>query len=153
MTLRTRLTDDLKAAMKSGDAPRVSTVRMIIAKIKEADIAARPKGVREVPDDDLLAVLRSMVKQRHDAIVLYRQGGRDELAERESAEIRLIETYLPPTLDEAGLADAVDQAIAATGATTVKDLGRVMAALKSAAGASLDMGRANGIARARLAPA
>ncbi len=151
MSLRTRFSDDLKTAMKAGDSARVSTVRMIIARMKEADIASRPKGVTQVSDDDLVPLLRSMIKQRHDSVTLYRQGGREELAEREEAEIRLIEHYLPASLDEAGLDQAVSRAIDETGATAAKDLGRVMAALKAAHGATLDMGRANQVARARLA--
>ena len=151
MSLRQRFTDDLKTAMKSGDTARLSTIRLIIAKMKEADIAARPKGVDHVTDTELVPVLRSMVKQRHDSVALYRQGNREELAAREEAEIAVIETYLPAGLDGEALERAVEAAIADTGATSARDLGRVMAALKSAHGAALDMGRANGLARARLA--
>ena len=151
MSLRTRLSDDMKTAMKAGETARLSAIRMIMARLKDADIAARPKGITQLPDEDLVPVLRSMVKQRQDSVALYRQGGREELAEREAAEIQLIEAYLPATLDDAGLEDAVAKAIADTGAASAKDLGRVMAALKSAHGAALDMGRANQVARARLA--
>jgi uncharacterized protein YqeY len=150
MTLRTRLSDDLKVAMKAGEAARVSTIRLVLAKIKDADIAARPKGVDQLPDDELVGVLRSMVKQRHDSVALYRQGGREELADKELAEIKLIEAYLPASLDDAGLEAAIASAIEETGATSIKDLGRVMAVLKAAHGASLDMGRASQAARARL---
>jgi uncharacterized protein YqeY len=151
-SLRDRLTDDLKTAMKAGETARVSAVRLIIAKMKEADIAARPKGIDRISDEDLVPVLRSMVKQRNDSIALYKQGNREELAAREQAEITIIEAYLPAGLDAAGLDAAVDAAIAQTGATSAKDLGRVMGALKSAHGAALDMGRANELARARLSP-
>ena len=151
MSLRTRLSDDMKTAMKAGETARLSAIRMIMARFKDADIAARPKGITQLPDEDLVPVLRSMVKQRQDSVALYRQGGREELAEREAAEMQLIEAYLPATLDDAGLEDAVAKAIADTGAASAKDLGRVMAALKSAHGAALDMGRANQVARARLA--
>ncbi len=151
MSLRARFSDDLKSAMKAGEPARVSTIRLIIARMKDADIAGRPKGADQVTDDELTALLRSMVKQRHDSVALYRQGGRDELAAKEEAEIALIEAYLPATLDGAGLDEAVTKAIADTGAASSKDLGRVMAALKAAHGAALDMGRASQVARARLA--
>ena len=150
MSLRDRLSDDLKTAMKAGESARVSTIRLIIARMKDADIAGRPKGADHVTDDELVALLRSMVKQRHDSVALYRQGGREELAAKEEAEIALIGTYLPATLDGAGLEQAVTNAIADTGAKSAKDLGRVMAALKATHGAALDMGRANQVARARL---
>jgi uncharacterized protein YqeY len=150
MSLRTRLTDDLKTAMKAGDTARTSTIRLVIARMKETDIANRPKGVEQTSDEDLVPVLRSMVKQRQDSVALYRQGDREELAAKEEAEITLIETYLPASLDGPALDEAVTAAISDTGATSAKDLGRVMAALKSAHGTALDMARANQAARARL---
>ena len=150
MSLRTRLTDDLKTAMKSGDTARTSTIRLIIARMKETDIAGRPKGVEQTSDEDLVPVLRSMVKQRQDSVALYRQGDREELAAKEEAEIALIEAYLPASLDGPALDEAVASAITETGATSGKDLGRVMAALKSTHGTALDMARANAAARARL---
>ena len=150
MSLRDRLGDDLKTAMKAGEKPRVSTIRLIVARMKEADIAARPKGIEQVSDEELAAMLRSMVKQRRDSIALYRQGGREELAAAEETEIGVIEGYLPAGLDDAGLERAVADAIASTGAAGPKEIGRVMAALKASHGAALDMARANAIVRARL---
>ena len=150
MSLRDRLGDDLKTAMKAGEKPRVSTIRLIVARMKEADIAARPKGIERVSDEELAAMLRSMVKQRRDSIALYRQGGREELAAAEETEIGVIEGYLPAGLDDAGLERAVADAIASTGAAGPKEIGRVMAALKASHGAGLDMARANAIVRARL---
>ena len=85
MSLRTRLSDDMKTAMKAGETARLSAIRMIMARFKDADIAARPKGITQLPDEDLVPVLRSMVKQRQDSVALYRLGGREELAEREAA--------------------------------------------------------------------
>ena len=151
MSLRDRLSDDLKAAMRAGDSARVSTIRMINARVKDADIAARPAGVDRLADDQVVPLLRNMIKQRRDAAELYLQGLRPELAAKEEAEIKVIEAYLPAALDAAGLAAAVDAAIAETGATTPKDMGRVMAALKAAHGAALDMGAANAAVRAKLA--
>ena len=151
MGLREAFTEGLKAAMKSGDAPRTSTLRMILARLKDADIAARPKGIAAVPDDEVLGVLRGMVKSRRESVELYRQGGRPELAAKEEAEIVVIEGFLPAQMDEAGLARAVDAAVAETGAAGPKDMGRVMAALKAAHGAALDLGRATPLVKARLA--
>ncbi len=150
MSLRDRFTQDLKAAMKAGDATRVSTVRMIIARIKELDIAARPRGTGAVGEAEIIAALRNMVKSRSEAATLYVQGGRDELAAKEDAEIVLIEGYLPAPMQDAALDEAVDAAIAATRAAGMRDIGRVMAALKAAHGADLDMARANALVRARL---
>ena len=150
MGLRERFTDDLKIAMKAGEAKRVSTVRLIIARMKEADIASRPRGVERVGDDELVAMLRGMVKQRRDSIALYRQGNREELAAGEEAEIAVIDTYLPAALDASGLDRAVDEAIAASGASGPKEIGKVMAALKAAHGAALDMGQANAVVKAKL---
>ncbi|MCQ8241005.1 GatB/YqeY domain-containing protein [Rhizosaccharibacter radicis] len=148
--LRQRFTDGLKSSMKAGDSARTSTIRMIIAKMKELDIAARPRGVEQVGDDDLVGMLRGMVKSRAEASALYIQGGRGELAAKEDAEIVVIEEFLPTPMDAAALEAAVDTAIAATGAASVKDMGKVMGALKAAHGAALDLGRANGLVKEKL---
>ncbi len=142
MTVRDAFTDQLKLAMKAGDAPRVSTLRMILARLKEVDIAARPRGVERVPDADILGMLRAMVKSRQESVALYRQGNRADLVAKEEAEIALIETFLPPALEGEALTAAVAAAIAETGATSVRDMGKVMGALKSRHGAALDMAAA-----------
>ena len=149
MDLRSRFTEEMKAAMKAGDAPRTSAVRMIIAKLKEVDIAARPSGVDKVPDEQVTSMLRGMVKSRRESVDLYRQGGRADLQAKEEAEITVIESFLPQQMDDAQIAALVDAAIAETGATSVKDMGKVMAALKKHGGA-LDMARANPLVKARL---
>ncbi len=151
MALRDQFTEGLKASMKAGDAPRTSTLRMILARLKDVDIAARPKGVTAVPDDEVLSMLRGMVKSRRESVDLYRQGNRPDLAAKEEAEIAVIEGFLPAQMDDAALAGAVDAAVAATGAAGPKDMGRVMAALKAAHGAALDLGRATPLVKARLA--
>ncbi|GAC1344083.1 MAG: GatB/YqeY domain-containing protein [Acetobacteraceae bacterium] len=138
--------------MKGGDTARTSTLRMILAKLKDFDIAARPKGIAAVPDEEVLGMLRGMVKSRRESVDLYRQGNRPELAAKEEAEITVIEAFLPQQMDDAALATAVDAAVASSGAAGPKDMGKVMAALKSAHGAALDMGRAGPLVRARLAP-
>jgi uncharacterized protein YqeY len=150
MTLRTGFTDQLKTSMRAGDAARTSTLRMIMAKLKDLDIAARPKGGDPVPDEDILGMLRGMIKQRREAAELYTQGKRPELAAKEEAEIAVIESFLPKQMDEAAMQEAVESAIAETGATTAKEMGRVMAALKAKHGAALDMGKAGPMVKARL---
>ncbi len=150
MSLRARFTDELKTSMKAGDAPRTSTLRMIMAKLKDQDIAARPAGGDPIPDDAITAMLRGMVKQRREAAELYLQGHRPELAAKENAEIAVIESFLPQQMDEATLQAAVEAAIAQTGATTAKEMGKVMAALKAKHGTALDMSKVNPLVKARL---
>lgn len=150
MALRDRFTEQLKAAMLAKDAPRVSTLRMVTAKLKDIDIAARPKGVERVPDDEVLAMLRGMVKSRRESVEMYRQGNRPELAEKEEAEIAVIEAFLPRQLDDAEIAAAVDHAVAETGAGSIKDMGRVMAALRAKHAAALDMARVGPVVKAKL---
>ena len=150
MSLRERFTDGLKVAMKAGDAPRVSTLRMAMARLKDLDIAARPRGVAQIPDDEIVAMLRNMVKSRAESAAMYLQGGRPELAAKEDGEIVIIEQFLPAPMDDAALALAVADAVAETGAGTMRDMGRVMAALKARHGAALDLGRANALVKARL---
>jgi hypothetical protein len=150
MSLRASFTEAMKASMRAGDAPRTSTLRMMMAKLKDIDIAARPSGGDPVPDEAIMSMLRGMVKQRREAAELYVQGHRPELAAKENAEIAVIEGFLPQQMDEEAVAAAVDAAIAQTGASTAKDMGRVMAALKSAHGAALDMSKIGPIVKARL---
>src|SRR5271168_2211775 len=98
--MREQFTDALKAAMRAGDAPRTSTLRMILAKLKDADIASRPKGVPEIPDDDIAAMLRGMVKQRRESVEMFAQGNRQDLVDKETAEIAVIESFLPRQMDQ-----------------------------------------------------
>ncbi len=150
MGLRESFTNELKASMKAGNAPRTSTLRMILAKLKDVDIAARPKGVDRVGDAEVMAMLRGMVKSRRESVALYRQGKRQDLVEKEEAEIAVIESFLPRPMDEAATRAAIDDAVAETGAVGVKDMGRVMAALKAKHAATLDMAKAGALARDRL---
>lgn len=150
MTLRDRFTAELKTAMLAKDAPRVSAIRMITARLKDVDIAARPKGITAVPDEEIVAMLRGMVKSRRESADLYRQGNRPELVAKEEAEIAVIEAFLPQQMDEAATAQAVTDAIAETGAAGIKEMGRVMAALKAKHGAVLDMGKVGPIVKAKL---
>ena len=153
MPLRERFSEELKASMKAGDAPRTSTLRMILAKLKDADIAARPKGVSAIPEDEVLALLRGMVKSRRESVDLYRQGNRPDLVAKEEAEIAVIEGFLPRQMDEAAMARAVEETVTEVGASGPKDMGKVMAALKARHGATLDLARAGPLVRARLAGA
>jgi uncharacterized protein YqeY len=149
MTLRTQFTDALKTSMKAGDSARTSTLRMILAKVKDADIAVRPAD--PLSDDQVMSVLRGMVKSRRESVEMYTQGNRPELAAKEEAEIAVIEGFLPQQMDAAAVRAAVDAAVAETGAAGPKDMGKVMAALKAKHAASLDMARATPLVKARLA--
>ncbi len=150
MTLREQFTDQMKASMKAGTADRTSTLRMIMARLKDVDIASRPKGIDKVPDEDILGMLRGMVKSRRESVELYTKGNRPELAAKEEAEIAVIESFLPRQMDTAAMEQAVADAVAETGAVSIKDMGKVMAALKSKHAASLDMAKAGPMVKARL---
>ncbi|MGD0430623.1 MAG: GatB/YqeY domain-containing protein [Acetobacteraceae bacterium] len=150
MSLREQFTDQLKVSMKAGDSARTSTLRMILAKLKDTDIAARPKGIDKVPDEDVLSMLRGMVKSRRESVVLYQQGNRPELAAKEDAEIAVIEAFLPRQMDDAAVEAAVAAAIAETGAVSIKDMGKVMAALRAKHAAALDMAKAGPLVKAKL---
>nr|WP_298795213.1 GatB/YqeY domain-containing protein [uncultured Acetobacter sp.] len=150
MSLRESLMADLKTAMKAGESARVGTIRMMTAKLKDVEIAGRAKGGEGVSEDEGVSALRGMIKTRTESATMYRDAGRPELAEKEEAEIAVIRGYLPPEMDAAALEAAVADAVAASGAETMKDMGKVMAALKAKFGANLDMGRANAVVKARL---
>src|ERR1700722_20735009 len=141
--LRARLSDALKTAMKAHEARPVSTVRMILAGLKDRDIAARGKGNPDgIGDAEIQQMLQSMVKQRRESMVLYEQGNRPELVEQEGGEIAIIESFMPKQLSDAELEEAVIAAIAATGAQAAKDMGRVMAALRETHAGRMDFGKA-----------
>jgi uncharacterized protein YqeY len=150
MSLRARFTEELKASMRAGDAARTSTIRMITAKLKDADIASRPSGVEQIPEEAITSMLRGMVKSRRESVEMYRQGKREELAAKEEAEIAVIESFLPQQMDDAAMEAAVKEAVAETGATSVKEMGRVMAALKAKHAAVLDMAKAGPMVKAAL---
>lgn len=151
MSIRDDITSAMKAAMRAKDAESLSAIRLIMAKLKDADIAARPRGMEKISDDEVLSMLRSMIKPRREAIELYEKGNRPELAAKEAAEITVIEGFLPRALGEEEMQAAVRDAVASTGATSLKDMGRVMVALKEKHGAALDMARIGAIVKAQLA--
>ena len=146
--------DDIKAAqiaaMKAGDKARLGTIRLMLAKIKDRDIELRT-GTAPADDDVLVTdVLQKMVKQRRESITMYEQGGRQELADVEAAEVAVIEDFLPAQLSEEEATAAIAAIVAELGATSVKDMGRVMAAVKDRHGSQLDMSKASGWVKAAL---
>ena len=151
MSLRDRLSGEMKSAMRAGDALRVSTLRMAMARLKDTDIAARPKGIEQVPDEEIIPMLRNMVKSRRESALMYRQGNRPELEEKEEAEVAILEEFLPKSLEGSALDQAVAEAITESGASGIKDMGKVMAALKARHGAALDMAKVSPVVKARLA--
>ncbi|PWE27828.1 GatB/YqeY domain-containing protein [Pararhodobacter marinus] len=154
MTLRARITDDLKQAMKNKDQLRLSTLRLINAAIKDRDIALRGDGEdREMSEDEITAVLSRMVKQRQESARAYEEAGRLELVEREEAEIKVIETYLPRQLSEDEVAAAIEEVIAELEAGSIRDMGPVMNALKSRYTGQMDFGAVGPQVKARLSGA
>jgi hypothetical protein len=151
MVVRQRLAETLKEALRSREADTVSTVRLILAAVKDRDIAERGRGnAAGLSDEQIFSLLQSMIKQRQESIGLYRQGGRDDLAAKEAAEITVIEGFLPQQLSEADATAAIEAAIAETGAASVKDMGRVMAILKQRCAGRMDMSQASAAVKARL---
>ena len=149
--LRTRLSDALKTAMKGKDAPTVSTLRLIMAALKDRDIAARGKGNKDgIPEEEILGLLQSMIKQRRDSIALYEKGGCMELAQQEAEEIAIIEEYLPQQMSDDDIAAAIDAVIEDAGAATLKDMGKVMAGLKEKHAGSMDFSMASAMVKERL---
>lgn len=146
--MRDKINDDLKAAMKAGDKERVGTLRLVNAAIKSADIDARPKD--KISDADILGVLAKMIKQRRDSIEQFRAGGRPELADKEAAEIAVIEGYMPKQMSEAEAKAAIAAIIKETGAAGPKDMGKVMAALKAKYAGQMDFGKASGAVKELL---
>ena len=146
--------DDLKAAlvtaMKGGDKERTATIRLIQSAIKNRDIELRTAA--NAPDDDVLVteVLQKMIKQRRESITMYEQGGRQELADQEKAEVAVIEDFLPAQMSEDEANAAIDAIIAEVGASSVKDMGKVMAVLKERHASALDMSKASGLVKGRL---
>lgn len=150
-TKRAEINESLKNAMKAKDEMLVSTLRLINAKIKDADIEARPKGIIDGIDDSaILSLLQGMVKQRAESAKIYREGNRPELAEKEEAEIKIIETYLPAQLSAEEVAKIVGDIITKVGATSLKDMGKIMAELKANYAGQIDMSKVGDIVKAKL---
>jgi len=149
--LRGRLNEALKSAMKAKDQVAVSTLRLILAALKDRDIAVRTKGQSEgIGDDEILDMLQKMVRQRQESIEMYRQGGRQDLVEKEQAEIEVLQRFLPRQLSEEEIESAVDEVIGELDAGSIKDMGRVMGTLKERYAGRMDFGRASTMAKKRL---
>ena len=149
--LRTRLNEALRDAMRARNARGVSTIRMILAALKDRDIAARPKGNADgIDEGEIISLLKSMVKQRQESIALYRQGNREDLATQEAEEIAIIEGFMPRQMDEAETEAAIRAVIVELGASSVKDMGRCMAELRARHAESMDFAHASGLVKRLL---
>ena len=150
--LRRQLEDALKRAMKAREPCRVATIRLILAALKDRDIAERGKGNGELDDRAILALLQTMIRQRRESIELYERGGRVDLAQREAEEIAVIHTFLPPAIEGEDLVSAVRGVVNELDACTIKDMGRTMACLKSKYSGRMDFAKASGLVRELLVP-
>ena len=150
MSLRETFSTAVKDAMKSGDKARLSVVRMIQAGLKDRDIEARGAGKGQASDDEILALLQKMIKQRQESLAIYEQAGRSELAEQEREEAQIIASFLPKQLDEAETRAAIEAAIAKSGAASMKDMGKVIAALRAEYAGRMDFGKASALVKEML---
>jgi uncharacterized protein len=149
--LREKLNEAMKDAMRARDQAALGTIRLILAKLKDTDIASRTEASREgVADDKILSMLQGMIKQRNESIVLYEKGNRADLVDKEKAEIAVIERFLPKQMDEAAVEAAVKEAVASSGAKSIKDMGGVMAALKAKYAGQMDFAKASAAVKKTL---
>jgi uncharacterized protein len=148
--LRDDINTALKDAMKAGDARRVSTLRLVNAAFKNADIELRGQGKGPLGEDEMLALLQKMIKQRHESVELYDKGARPELAQQEREEIAIIAGYLPKQMSEDEVKAAISAAIAETGAAGMKDMGKVIAVLKGKFAGKMDFAKASGLVKGML---
>jgi uncharacterized protein len=149
--LREEINTALKGAMKAREEHRVSTLRLVNAALKNADLEAQGRGKNVLSDEEILALLQKLIKQRQEAAEVYDQAGRSELAARERGEIEIISAYLPRQMSEAEAKAAIAEAIKATDAAGIKDMGKVMAALKQSYSGKMDFGKASGWVKQQLA--
>lgn len=154
--MRERINQSMKEALKAGEKKRLSTLRLVNAAIKDRDIAARadekgqPTGADKIGEDEILALLQKMIKQRRESAATYRQGGREELAENEEAEILIIEEFLPQQMSDDEIREAVTAVIAETGCCGLKDMGKIMGLLKQQYTGRMDFGKASAVVKAEL---
>ena len=148
--MRERFTSEMKAALKAGEKRKLATVRLIQAGLKDKDIEARGAGKGQSSDDEILAMLQKMIKQRQELMAIYAQAGRAELAEQEREEAEIIASFLPRQLDEAETKAAIEAAIAKSGAASMKDMGKVVAALRADYAGRMDFGRASALVKEML---
>lgn len=147
--MREQLNRELKTAMKAGDKRRVDTIRMVNAALKDRDIEARGQG-KTVSDEDVLSLLQKLVKSRQESAEIYEKAGRTDLSTQEREEIAIIQSFLPQPMNEAEVDAAISAAIAETGAASIKDMGKVVAVLKSKYAGRFDVAKASGLVRAKL---
>ena len=144
MSLRAQLNDSMKEAMKTKDAKRLATVRLVLAALKDRDIAARSETSRELlGDDEILSLMAKMIKQREESATAYDAGNRPELAAGEREEITIIRSFMPAQMDEAAMKEAVQKTITEVGAASIKDMGKVMAVLKERYAGQMDFSKAS----------
>jgi uncharacterized protein YqeY len=149
--LRTRLSEALKDSLRAKDETRVATVRLMLAGIKDRDIAARPSGNKDgIADPEIMNFLQSAIKQRQDSIAMFEQGGRKDLVDKEKAEIDVIKTFLPQQFGDAEITDLAKKEIAATGAAGMKDMGKVMTAMRAKYAGQMDFGKASAVVKGLL---
>jgi uncharacterized protein len=148
--MRERFTQDMKDAMKAGDKRRLATVRLVQAALKDKDIEARGAGKGQASDEEILGLLQKMIKQRQESAGIYEQAGRAELATQEREEAEIIASYLPKQMDEAETRQAIEAAIKATGATSMKDMGKVIGTLRAKYAGQMDFGKASALAKEML---
>jgi uncharacterized protein YqeY len=146
LTLKSRITEDMKAAMRGRDAPRLSAIRLLLAAIKQKEVDERV----ELSDADVVAVVQRLIKQRREAIAQFEAAGREELAAAERFELELLQRYTPQPLSDAEVSTLIEQAISATGASSPKDMGKVMAELKAKLAGRADLSQVSAQVKARL---
>lgn len=146
MTLKERITDDMKSAMRSGEKERLATIRLVLSAIKQREVDERIA----LDDTQVLSVIEKMTKQRKESITQFEAGGRADLAAKEAAEMAVLQAYMPEALSDAELTALIDAAVAATGAVSIKDMGKVMAQVKAAAAGRADMAAVGALIKARL---
>jgi uncharacterized protein len=152
--LRSKITESLKAAMVARNEGATGTIRMINAAIKQKDIdVARPRGDEQISDEEILSLLQGLIKSRKESIELYKKGGRQDLVDKENAEVVVIEGFLPKQMSEDEIRAAVKSAISAAGAASIKDMGKVMGTVKSQYAGQMDMGKASAIVKELLSAA
>lgn len=152
MSLRTRFSEGLKAAMVGKDQRAVGTIRLILAALKDRDIAARPQGITDgIPEDQILSMLQGMIKQRKESIEMYEKGNRPELAQQEREEIAVIESFLPQQMSESEAQTALEGLLTELGVASIKDLGKVMAEAKKRWPGQMDFSKASAFAKSKLA--
>ncbi|TSA40561.1 MAG: GatB/YqeY domain-containing protein [Betaproteobacteria bacterium] len=147
MSLKSQIADDMKAAMRAKDAPRLGAIRLLLAAMKQKEIDERV----ELTDTDVISIIEKMLKQRRDSITQYEAGGRKDLADAEKFEITVLQAYMPQALSEAEIAAAIAEAVQASGAKAMSDMGKVMAVLKPKLAGRADMGRVSALVKSKLA--